>query len=187
MIDKAGGVSAEAVRKATGRNWDEWFALLDAENASALSHAQIAVMAGEKFGASDWWSQMVTVAYEQARGLRGRYEKADGFTASRSKTIGVPVALLFAAWVQPDQRAKWLPDARLSVRSATEAKSLRLLWGTDSSTVNVNFTTKGDSRSQVAVEHARLPNAAAGDAMREYWSAALARLKTMLEAPSTVL
>lgn len=53
--EKAGGVSSEAVQKATGRTWDEWLALLDADGAQQLSHPQIAILVREKHGAPDWW------------------------------------------------------------------------------------------------------------------------------------
>ena len=35
-------ISDAAVRKATGKSWDEWFAVLDSEGADALPHKQIA-------------------------------------------------------------------------------------------------------------------------------------------------
>ena len=35
-------ISEAAVRKATGKSWDEWFDLLDSEGADALPHKQIA-------------------------------------------------------------------------------------------------------------------------------------------------
>lgn len=179
--EKAGGMSAEAVHKATGRTWDEWFALLDADGAAALPHPQIVMLVSQKHGAPDWWSQMVTVAYEQERGLREKHQQTDGYTASRSKTVGIPVTDLFAAWLDPQQRSLWLPDAPLTVRKSTEPKSMRMRWEADGSSVTANFTAKGESRSQVAIEHSRLPDADSGQSMREFWSAALQRMKDVLE------
>lgn len=36
MTNKFAGKSDEAVKKATGQTWDEWFKILDKENASKM-------------------------------------------------------------------------------------------------------------------------------------------------------
>lgn len=73
-------VSNEAVKKATGRTWSEWFRILDNAGAKKLPHPEIAEWLEAKKKVSSWWSQMVTVEYEYARGLR-------------SKVIKIPAAL----------------------------------------------------------------------------------------------
>jgi hypothetical protein len=60
-------VSGETVKKATGRDWDEWGRALDGENAHTLTHGEIARLLHETFNVGDWWSQMVAVGYEQLR------------------------------------------------------------------------------------------------------------------------
>jgi uncharacterized protein YndB with AHSA1/START domain len=180
--DKAGGVSNEAVLKATGHTWDEWFALLDGEKASTLSHPAIAILVSERFGASDWWSQMVTVAYEQARGLRDKHQKSDGYAISQSKTVNAPIEALYNAWVDDETRQKWLPDAPLEIRKATERKSVRMAWDGSASAVDALFSAKGDSKSQVSVQHSKLADAEAAAAIKAYWAEALVHLKEFLEA-----
>ena len=59
------GMSDEAVRAATGRDWSEWRALLDKRGAAGLDHGAIVGLVREACG-GDWWSQMVTVGYELA-------------------------------------------------------------------------------------------------------------------------
>src|SRR5436190_22306263 len=76
------GVGSDAVLRATGKAWDEWLRVLDRAGAKSMGHKEIALMLSRKFSVPDWWSQMVTVGYEQARGLRKLYEKADGYSAS---------------------------------------------------------------------------------------------------------
>ncbi len=97
------GVSSAAVQRATGKTWAEWLAILDAVGARQMAHPDIALYLSREQGVPDWWCQMVTVGYEQARGLRAVHQKTDGFTANASKTIGVPVARLFAAWTDDGQ------------------------------------------------------------------------------------
>lgn len=52
----------------------------------------------EKRGVPGWWSQMVTVTYEQERGLREKHQKADGYSVSASRTFEVPINILYKNW-----------------------------------------------------------------------------------------
>jgi uncharacterized protein YndB with AHSA1/START domain len=175
------GVGTEAVQRATGRNWDEWLKVLDRAGAKTMGHKEIALLLSRRCGVPDWWSQMVTVGYEQARGLRDVYQHADGYAANASRTFEVDVQQLFCAWSDPRQRARWLPKAPVEVRRAVEPRSIRMTWTTGSSRVDVNFFPKGAGRSQVQVEHAKLPSTSAVTRQKSYWSAALVRLKALLE------
>lgn len=93
-IAKAAGISSEAVQAKTGKTWTEWFKLLDKAGAAKWPHKEIAELIHDEFGCPGWWSQMVTVGYEQARGLRVKHQSATGYSANVSKTIGVPIATL---------------------------------------------------------------------------------------------
>src|SRR5918996_1374602 len=92
------GVSDAAVQRATGKSWDEWFALLDAWHGTTHNHAEIARHGGETYGIDGWWAQSVTVGYERARGMRAFHERPDGFSGNASKTFHVSVERLFAAF-----------------------------------------------------------------------------------------
>lgn len=70
---------------------------------------------------------MVTVGYEQARGLRDKHQKTDGFSASVSKTLSVPLGRLFEIWSDEQTRAAWLGES-FTVRKATQNKSMRVTW-----------------------------------------------------------
>src|SRR5436190_23296914 len=93
--EKYGGISSEAVRARTCKAWEEWIALLDAENAQTLPHKEIAALLSDQYGVLPWWCQMVTVGYEQARGLRAVHQSVDGYSASASKTINAPLSVLY--------------------------------------------------------------------------------------------
>lgn len=51
-----------------------------------------------KRGVRDWWSQMVTVMYEQSRGLREKHQRADGYAVSASKMFKVPINVVCKNW-----------------------------------------------------------------------------------------
>lgn len=175
------GIGTDAVAKATGRAWDEWLALLDQAGALAMPHKAIASMLSRKFGVPSWWSQMVTVGYEQARGLREVHEKSDGFAAGASRTLEASLERLFGAWADPALRALWLGDAPVAVKRSTGAKSMRLDWTRGGSSVVVHFNPVGERKSRVQVEHGRLADAKAVERQKRFWSGALERLKTLLE------
>lgn len=180
-IVRLAGVGTDAVAKATGKAWDQWLAILDGAGAAALPHKAIAALLAGRHRVPPWWSQMVAVGYEQARGLRKPHQKADGFSASASRTVAAGLDRLYGAWADPKLRTLWLRDAPIQVRRATDGKSLRITWTAGGSSVAVNFFPVAGGRSRVQVEHGRLADAAARSEQKAFWSAALDRLKAMLE------
>src|SRR5688572_15481156 len=166
--ERLAGVGSDAVRNATGKGWDEWLAILDEAGARAMEHPAIAKLLNEAHRVPGWWAQMVTVGYEQSRGLREKYETAAGFEAGRSKTIAAPADAVFAAWNDARRRARWLADPGITVRTATPGKSLRITW-VDGTHVDVGLVPKGEDRTQVQVQHRKLANARAVEGMKTYW------------------
>jgi len=177
---RVAGISDEAVRAKTGKSWSEWFAVLDAAGAAEMDHPAIAKYLYNELGVPDWWSQMVTVGYERARGRRRVHETARGFQISRSKTIEVSAARAFKAWSEAAIRNRWLPGKELKIRKATRNKRIRGTWSPDGSDLTVDFTAKGPSKVQVVVQHNRLPDPKQAERMKVFWSAALTKLKEQL-------
>jgi uncharacterized protein YndB with AHSA1/START domain len=173
--------SDEVMWRRTGRGWEEWLALLDAWGATERGHGEIARWLTEEHAVPGWWAQSVTVGYEQARGMRQPGQVAGGFAASASKTIAVPVDRLFAAFVDDELRARWLPDAPFGIRTARPGRSLRANWHDGDTRVNVGFTARSESKSQVAVQHERLPDRETAERMKAFWRQRLAELQTQLE------
>lgn len=180
--DKVAGISDAAVQAKTGKTWNEWFAILDKAGAKKLDHPAIAVCLSRQPGINPWWQQMVTVGYEQARGLRVKHETPQGYSVSRSKTLDVPVSTLYRAWNDRKARARWLEDNGLTVRKATADKSMRITWSDGKSSVEALFYAKGKQKSQVTVQHNKLANARQATQMKTYWGACLERLQTFLNA-----
>jgi uncharacterized protein YndB with AHSA1/START domain len=173
-------VSEDAVRRATGRGWSEWFSELDSVGAAELGHREIVALLGERTELSAWWQQSVTVAYEQARGLRLKHQKPDGFEVSVSRTLPFRSEHVFRAWHDEEERRSWLPQP-LTVRRATPARSLRITWE-DGTSVDVHLSEPGAGRTRVAVQHRKLADPAAVERLREHWRAALGRLHELLGA-----
>ena len=176
------GVSAAMLQRRTGRDWESWFAVLDAWDAANHKHPEIATWLVTEHNVDGWWAQSITVGYEQARGIRAPGQRSNGtFSATASKTIDVPVERIFEAWADESLRGLWLPGTPLAIRSSTHAKSVRGDWAGGSSRVIVGFTAKGNTKGQVALEHERLPDAETAEEMKAFWRERVAVLKTLLE------
>lgn len=178
---KYAGISDSAVRARTGKGWSDWFKILD-RGAKGLNHTDKVGYLSRKFPkVSGWWLQMVTVGYEQGRGMRDKYQTARGYEVSRSKTIAVPLSAAFKAWKDEKMRRHWLNEPRIVVRRSTPRKSMRITWKDGRTSVEVNFYSKGGSKSQVTVQHTKLSTMTEAKRMQSYWSEKLDILKGALE------
>jgi len=174
-------MSDEAVEAKTGKTWKQWFAILDKAGAKKMNHQEIAKYLNTEQGVGPWWQQMVAVTYEQARGLRKPHERPDGYQISVSRTVNVPIAKLYNAFANHKARKAWLAEDGLAVRKATANKSMRVTWNDVKTSLEINFYPKGEGKSQVVVQHSKLPNAKASATMKTYWTRALDRLRASLE------
>ena len=178
-IEQAVGVSSDAVARRTGKSWAQWFALLDAAGAAELDHKGIVAVLAQRHGVGPWWQQMVTVAYEQARGKNGNAASDDGFQVDVSRVLELPLAKLFRFWAEPAERNKWLADDRFSIHKATASKSIRARWGRGVSRIDVDFCEKGPSKSQVTVQHNRIETSDAAEQMKAYWAKKIRALEAL--------
>ncbi|HEY0702916.1 MAG TPA: hypothetical protein VGD60_09135 [Candidatus Acidoferrales bacterium] len=174
-------MSDEAVKARTGKVWAEWFEILDQAGAAKWSHQEISAHLAKKHKVGPWWTQMIAVPYEHARGIRQKFQKCDGeFAASGSRTLAVPVGKLYEAWTNERMRKQWLPDAKMEITTATRNKSLRAKWDEGKSRLSVNFYPKGAAKCQAAVDHMKLESSAQSAKMKSYWFEALNRLEAEL-------
>jgi uncharacterized protein YndB with AHSA1/START domain len=174
-------VAEERMIEATGRGWQAWFELLDGWNATRRTHTEIARWLMDEHEVPGWYSQSLTVGYEQARGLRAPGQRKDGFVAGASRTVAVPVEQLFEAFTDEAVRERWLPGADLRVRTATAPRTARYDWEDGSTRVIVGFEAAGEAKSRVALSHERLPDADTAEEMKSWWRERLTELKAQLE------
>lgn len=174
------GYSDVVVKAKTGCNWERWVKALDYKQAHTWSHGEIAQYVHKTYKIPGWWSQMVTVGYERIKGLRVIGQRRDGgFNATKSKVVAAPVSRLYRAWRDARLRARWLPDVSPVIRTATRNRSMRVAWP-DGTRVDVGFLAKGRAKSQVAIQHGRLPDRAAVTRTKAYWAERLTSLAEVL-------
>ena len=174
------GTSDETLKEKTGCTWVRWVTALDHVEAHTWTHREIAQYVHEKYKVSGWWAQRVTVGYERIRGLREKGQRRGGaYEATKSKTVPVPVRRLYRAFKDKRTRERWLPDAKLTIRTAQPDRSMRISWG-DGTAVDLWFTRKGDAKAQVQVQHRKLPSKEAATQMKQYWEDRLGALVEVL-------
>jgi hypothetical protein len=122
---------------------------------------------------------MVTVGYEQAKGLRDVHQKADGYSANASRTVAAPLETVFAMWADEKSRAKLLGNVKYRI-TTTPGKWLRLAFA-DGTRANIGFYAAGEQKSKVTVEHNKLASAEDVQARKQFWSGALDRLQEALK------
>jgi hypothetical protein len=177
---KVAGITDDAVRRGTGKTWTEWFDLLDAVGAERMDHRQIARYLVDAASLGEWWRQMVTVGYEQARGLRKKHELPDGFQISRSKTFPVSVERLYQMCAEPRERLRWIPEGPLTVRTSTPNKSMRITWVDGSTSVELLLSERSAAKAQLTIQHSKLPSARQAERMKGFWEFRLGTLAEIL-------
>jgi hypothetical protein len=146
-----------------------------------MGHTEIATWLCDRYGSENGWHwQMVTAGYEQERGLRRKHETPDGFEISVSRTIAASPEALLRAWTDEAIRDTWLPDAELAITTANPGKSLRARWEDGRERVDVNVYPKGE-RTQITVQHRRLPDPEAAVRSKTDWKERLERLRNLVE------
>jgi len=92
----ARSVSDARLGSGTGRSAADWFALLDGARATRLSHERIAHLLMVDHEVAPWWAQVITVRYEQARGLPSPGLQPDGsYAVTLGRSLrGEPAELL---------------------------------------------------------------------------------------------
>jgi hypothetical protein len=186
------GLGEAAVRAKTGHGYDHWFAVLDAFGAAARGHTAAARHLREEHGVPGWHSQGITVAYERERGLRAMNQARGGFQVTVTKALAVPVTAVVAAL---RSGGPWLESADPGLRAAlrhglkppakgiaTRADGLaRLRYKWDATTVEMRIEPRPRGAA-ISIGNMGLADAAAVEARRGRWRAALAALKRALES-----
>ena len=111
----------------TGSTIADWFRHLDSLGAKEMTHADMFNLVAGIDGLKplgQWNQNLLTTSYEWDRGLKQRGQKGKDFEISVSKTVNVPIELLFKAFVDEKLRKKWL-DENIEFTKRTENKSVR--------------------------------------------------------------
>lgn len=173
-------MSDAAVNAKTGRDWAQWFGVLDAAIATQLDHRSIVTLLSQKYAAPSWWRQMIAVEYERARGLRARHETSSGYSVAISKTVAVSLSHLYAQTADTAKRKKWFPKGAFVPSSRTRDKYLRGSWKAGAR-LEIGFYAKGRDKSQIVVQVNKLAGTPQVERERTAWKSALSKLQRIVE------
>ena len=177
-------ITDKLVVEKTGQVMEHWSTLLDRKGAKKMAQAEIFKLVAsikELRPLGEWNQNLLTTTYQWSRGLKERGQKANGFEISVSKTVNVPVDLLYKAWLDGTTRNKWLGGEKIIIRKATVNKSARITWSDNVTSLSVDFYAKGEGKAQVVVQHLKIANSKQAPQLKEYWGKRLEGLKKLLE------
>jgi hypothetical protein len=173
--------SDDKVIEGTGRSWEAWLVLLDRWGARHRKRGETVEFLMTEHGVSGWYAQAITTGFERTRGMRLKHQQPDGFTVYASKTVGVPIGVLFDAFADEQTRRQWLTDGAMSPRTAQRDKVARFDWDGGPTRVSVTFEAKGPAKATASVSHERLADPDAAETAKAAWKPRLAALKDHLE------
>ncbi len=178
------GISTAAVQRATQHDWGWWLEHLNAATCRQQEHREIAQYVAREFAISPWWAQTLTVGIYRIVGLREIGQRREGsYEASNSRTLPVPIEILFRDFDDEDIRRLWLPKVEWQVRKSTTNRSIRLDWP-GGCRVDLWFTAKGDAKSSVQIQHRKLPAKEEVVRVKGEWAQRLAALTRYLDGSS---
>lgn len=171
------GMSDDAVKAATGRDWTEWRAFLDSAGSAAKSHKQIALDLYAA-GMPGWWAQVVTVGYERMTGRRAVGQRRDGaFSARVSRTVAGDKDAALARWLAAiGDRAEYddvLAEGEPRVTSSANWRYWKVDLE-DGSRVSVTIYEKGADKANIGIGHEKIGAAEAAARWKLWWKGVLA-------------
>ena len=171
------------VERATNRSWDDWLTFMDSIDAKSLDHKGIALKVFDELDGTGieplgWWTQAVTVAYEQHIGRRIPGQRPDGtFQMSVSKSTRLGIRELMDAWVAfapEDTFVTGLFTGEVKV-SGTDRRITWRAKAADGSQIIVTSEPKKNGTASIVATQLGLRTPEQNDEARENWTAAVAR------------
>lgn len=171
------------VERATNRPWDEWLAFMEGIGAEDLDHKSIALKVYEELDGTierpGWWTQAVTVAYEQYTGRRLPGQRPDGtFQMSVSRSTALGMADLMERWTTFAAQDETVRDVVVAGNLRVSGTDRRITWRTrarDGSSVIVTSEPKRDGAASIVATQIGLATLELNDEARERWASVVTR------------
>jgi len=170
-------IEADTVVKETGHQREEWFKLLDEQQAFIWTPKQIVAWLKKRTKLSDWWAESIGLAYVEARGIGKVSEQPTGrFTFTMKREFDVEMSRLFT--VLNDVQS-WAVFDRPRVLTA---KGGKISFAFDDKTrAYIQFVAKDAGAIVVQVQHELIPSEAGIKPRDLYWREVLAGVQRRLE------
>lgn len=194
-IESIGKVSAASVKKGSGKNWDQWIAILNKLGAQNLSHQDIVSVLATKYKLNLWWQQWVAIGYEIHIGRRVAGWNAKGeysLTTTKSLHFDSKVVWKFLfsdqglqLWLRPMGEFKLIKNFSFEtengyygeVRTLKAGQRLRMtLQDPDwekKSILQLQVIQKDKNKCLLVFTHEHLRNGRLREPLKDYWKTAV--------------
>lgn len=183
-------VNIESIEQATGKSWEDWLKFLGKIDAKNLSHPEIAHAVYERLvksgvfddsaadqagrqNSSGWWSQGVTVAYEQQIGRRKPGQRSDGsYEISVTKVMGDSVSDVMKWWTNKTKTIHQFNDVKIAGESRTNVTKWSHNWRADladGSRLLITASERSSGKAMLSITVQKLTSAKDAEAWRTYW------------------
>ena len=171
------------VERATHRSWDDWLRFMDRIGAEDLDHKAIALQVHEELDGTleqvGWWTQSVTVAYEQHIGRRLPGQRSDGtFQLSVSRATPFGMQDLMDRWQEFAASDETVQGIVVDGEPRVSGTERRITWRTkarDGSSVVVTSEPKKNGTASLVVNQVGLATPERTDEARELWASIVGR------------
>jgi hypothetical protein len=170
-------IEADKVVKETGHQREEWFKLLDEQQAFIWTTKQIVSWLKKRTKLNDWWAESLGLAYVEARGLGKMSQQPTGrFTFTLKREYDIEMSRLFT--VLNDVQS-WAVFDRPRVLSAKGGK-ISLAFD-DKTRAHMQFVVKDGGTIIVQIQHELIPTEAGIKPRDLYWREVLNGVQRRLE------
>jgi uncharacterized protein YdhG (YjbR/CyaY superfamily) len=170
----------EAVEKATGKGWNEWFTILKQKTDESFSHKEIAKLLMDQYQVDGWWAQSITVEYERHLGKRQIGQVEDGtFQTAVSKTLPGDLDQVFSLWLNTARDVKEFNSIPLAGEPSISKTEKWRYWRVDladGSRVTITVGKKTDEKSILTFSNEKLKNQDAIEHWKAYWKDNIKRI-----------
>lgn len=159
-------ISDETLREKTGKNWKEWIDILDKDRALEMNHTEMAAHLRNKYRVDPWYAQTISNGYEKEKGIRVKYEKAEGdFEISKTKVFNIEIEKLFNFITNLIEKNFF---GSKEITTLNKNKNIRLK-NFDGTSFSFDFYPK-ENKTQLAVQHFKIKDSNEAEKLKEFWS-----------------
>jgi activator of HSP90 ATPase len=188
MIDR---VSDKALKKFTGKIWEEWIKILTKAGAKNWSHQEIVAYLKTKQKQTSWWRQVVANGFQVATGKRIAGQSLKGtYTCTLTKSVKLDHKKIWNWCVSPEGIEVWLkPMSPITItkgesfeieggvygeiRTLKKFQRVRMSWREidweKGTTVQLHMHKRAKDKSMLSISHDGLRTARKKAEMRDYW------------------
>jgi len=170
-------IEADKVLKETGHQREEWFKLLDEQQAFIWTTRQIVAWLKKRTKLNEWWAESIGQAYVEARGLGKTSQQPTGrFTLTLKREFDVELSRLFT--VLNDVQS-WAVFDRPRVLTT---KGGKISFAFDDRTrAHIQFVAKDGGPIVIQVQHELIPTEAGIKPRDLYWREVLNGVQRRLD------